>query len=190
MPEPAVIVVATWRAEERARTAYPCSLRVCLHAFQPVLVRPVFSLFMRVSVDRGCRFVHCVLVRICPVAVNPSKQPRMANLLLANDNPLVAGVGKLLPTPHILALIISVPCPVLTFCTRGGLRVLSGELRRGWITRRRFLCKTDVADDRGSAESTKGSPDVRLPPPCRVPCTIHRDGYPFRANTCSVDSHR
>jgi hypothetical protein len=38
----------------------------------------------------------------------------MANLLIANDNPLVAGVCTLLPTPHILALIISVPCPVLT----------------------------------------------------------------------------
>jgi len=24
---------------------------------------------MRISVDRGCRFVHCVLVRISPVAV-------------------------------------------------------------------------------------------------------------------------
>ena len=37
----------------------------------------------------------------------------MANLLIANDNPLVAGVCTLLPTPHISALIISVTCPVL-----------------------------------------------------------------------------
>ena len=37
----------------------------------------------------------------------------MAKLLIANDNPLVAGVRTLLPTPHILALIICVPCPVL-----------------------------------------------------------------------------
>jgi hypothetical protein len=37
----------------------------------------------------------------------------MANVLIANDNPLVAGVRTLLPTLHILALIISVPCPVL-----------------------------------------------------------------------------
>jgi hypothetical protein len=61
--------------------------------------------------------VHCVPVRISPVAVrvavNPFEHPRMANLLIANDNPLVARVCTLLPTPHILALIISVPCPVL-----------------------------------------------------------------------------
>jgi hypothetical protein len=37
----------------------------------------------------------------------------MANLLIANGNPLLAGVCTLLPTPHILALIICVPCPVL-----------------------------------------------------------------------------
>ena len=81
-------------------------------------MRPVFGLFMRVSWDRGSRFVHCVLVRISPVAVrvavNPFEQPRMANLLIANDDPLVAGVCTLLPTPHILALILSVPSPVLT----------------------------------------------------------------------------
>jgi hypothetical protein len=57
------------RADERTRTAYPCSLRVCMRTFYPVPLRPVFSLFMRVSVDRGRRFVHCVLVCISPVAV-------------------------------------------------------------------------------------------------------------------------
>jgi hypothetical protein len=44
------------------------------------------------------------------VAVNPSKQPRMAKLLIANDDPLVGRVCTLLPTPHILALIICVSC--------------------------------------------------------------------------------
>ena len=37
----------------------------------------------------------------------------MALLLITGGNPLVAGVCTLLPTPHILALITSVPCPVL-----------------------------------------------------------------------------
>jgi hypothetical protein len=48
-----------------------------------------------------------------------------SKLLIANDNPLVAEVCTLLPTPHILALIICVPCLELhLYCTRGGLRVV------------------------------------------------------------------
>jgi hypothetical protein len=41
-------------------------------------------------------------------------------------------------------------------------RGVSGEVRRSWIKRRRFLCKPDAADARGSAESTRRSLDERL----------------------------
>jgi hypothetical protein len=37
----------------------------------------------------------------------------MASVLIENDNPLVAGVCRLLSTPHISALIICVTCAVL-----------------------------------------------------------------------------
>jgi hypothetical protein len=36
----------------------------------------------------------------------------------------------------------ALPC-VAPYCVPGGIRVVSGEVRRQWITRRRFLCKPD-----------------------------------------------
>ncbi len=39
-------------------------------------------------------------------------------------------------------LCSALPC-VARYCARGGIRVVSGEVRRQWIMRRRFLCKPD-----------------------------------------------
>ena len=76
-----------------------------MRTFQRVLVRPVFSLFMLVSVDRGRRFVHCVQVRISlvavRVAVNPFEHPRIADLLIMRALSAVAERFRGLQMPHI-----------------------------------------------------------------------------------------
>jgi hypothetical protein len=78
---------------------------------------------------------------------------------------------------------------VAAYCVPVGARVVSGELRSWWLTRPRSLCRPEIADARGSAESTRRSPDERLPHPSTLPHSIQKDGYPFRANICSVDQH-
>jgi hypothetical protein len=51
---------------------------------------------------------------------------------------------------------------VAPYCVPGGIRMVSGEVRIQWITRRRFLCNPDAPDAGGSAESTRRSLDERL----------------------------
>jgi hypothetical protein len=43
-------------------------------------------LFRRFSTIWACCFVHCVPVRISPVAGNPFEQTQVADLLITNDN--------------------------------------------------------------------------------------------------------
>ena len=66
---------------------------------------------------------------------------------------------------------------VAPYCVPGGIRVVSGEVKSWWITRRRFLCKTEVAGARGFAESTRRRSDERLQPPCRPPPPIQQGRY-------------
>jgi hypothetical protein len=58
------------RADERTRTAHPCSSYefACARSSASLCVREL-RLFMRFLMIRRSRFVHCVLVRISPVAV-------------------------------------------------------------------------------------------------------------------------
>jgi hypothetical protein len=58
-----------------------------------------------VSVCPLCR------VRISPVAVNPFKQPQVADLLITKDMWFVRGVCTGLRIPHIEAGFFSLPCP-------------------------------------------------------------------------------
>src|SRR5215217_2542495 len=67
----------------------------------------------------------------------------------------------------------ALPC-VAPYCVPGGIRVVSGEVGRQWITRRRFLCNPEVADARASDRSTRRSPDERLQPPSTLPVPFNR----------------
>ena len=51
-------------------------------------MRPVFRLFMRFLMIWRYRFVHCVPVRISPVAVKSLEQTRMADLIPGDNRAL------------------------------------------------------------------------------------------------------
>jgi hypothetical protein len=89
----------------------------------------------------GYRFVHCVPVRISPVAVRVAvksiEHTRMADLLITRDNRGIAGVCTGLASPGYLrgftfsALLSDAP-----YCIHGGVRVVSISLS--------YACRTVV----------------------------------------------
>jgi hypothetical protein len=118
------------RAEERTRTAYPCSSYefACVHASPFWCVRKL-RLFTQFLMIWRPHFVYCVPVRISPVAlrvgVNPLEQTRMV-FLIPGDNPGVAGVRTGLASPRYLSgFLFSALHGVAPYCVPGGVKVES-----------------------------------------------------------------
>ena len=120
------------RADERTRTAYPCSSYefACVHTSPYWCVRKL-RLFRRFSMIWRLPYVHCVPVRISTVAVNPFEQTRMADLLITGDNRGVAGERTGLASPGYLSgLPFSALLRVAPYCVPGGVKVVSISFSR------------------------------------------------------------
>jgi hypothetical protein len=59
------------------------------------------------------------------------------------------GLQRLANPAYLGGFLFSGLLRVAPYCVPGGIRVVSREVRRQWITRRRFLCNPDVPYARG-----------------------------------------
>jgi hypothetical protein len=87
------------------------------------------------------------------------------------------GLLRLANTAFLGSFLCSGLLRVAPYCAPGGIRVVSGEVKSWWITRRRFLCKPDVAGTMESAESTsREQPRLRASRVHRYPTELVSDG--------------